>query len=154
MKVGIAWQGNPQYDGDRFRSIPLAQFAPLASAGVELISLQKGAGREQLASLGIDFPIHQLDGPIDDAHGAFMDTAAIIKNLDLVVSCDSAVAHLAGALGTRVWLALSTAADWRWMLERDDSPWYPTMRLFRQKKEGRWSEVIDEVLQDLHDLSG
>lgn len=152
LKIGIAWQGNPKYDGDRFRSIPLAQFAPLASADVELVSLQKGAGREQLASLGIDFPIRELDGPIDEAHGAFMDTAAIIKNLDLVVSCDTAVAHLAGALGTRVWLALSTAADWRWMLNRSDTPWYPMTRLFRQKQLGRWEGVFDEMRDELAQL--
>jgi Flp pilus assembly protein TadD len=149
LKIGIAWQGNPQYDGDRFRSIPLVQFAPLASAGVELISLQKGAGREQLAALGIDFPVRQLEGSIDEAHGAFMDTAAIIKNLDLVVSCDTAVAHLAGALGTRVWLALSTAADWRWMLNRPDTPWYPMTRLFRQKQLGRWEDVFEEMRKEL-----
>jgi len=153
LKVGIAWQGNPKYDGDRFRSIPLVQFAPLAFAGVELISLQKGAGREQLSNLGIDFPICEFEGPIHENHGAFMDTAAIIMNLDLVVSCDTAVAHLAGALGARVWLALSTAADWRWMLDRSDTPWYPMTRLFRQKQLGRWEDVFEEMRIELTKLS-
>ena len=145
LKVGIAWQGNPKYDGDRFRSIPLAQFAPLASAGVELVSLQKGAGSEQLAGLDGNLPVRELEGPIDELHGAFMDTAAIIQNLDLVVTCDTAVAHLAGALGARVWLALSRASDWRWMLDRSDTPWYPTMRLFRQSQLGCWDDVFEQM---------
>ncbi len=101
LKVGIAWQGNPDHDGDRFRSIPLVQFARLAGSGIELISLQKGAGREQLAELGGAFPVRELEEPIDERHGAFMDTAAIIQNLDLVVTCDTAIAHLAGAQARR-----------------------------------------------------
>jgi hypothetical protein len=148
-KVGIVWQGNPLHEGDRFRSIPLTAFAPLASAGVELVSLQQGAGREQLAGLGGDFLVRELPGPIDESHGAFMDTAAIIANLDLVVTCDTAIAHLAGGLGAPVWLALSSAPDWRWMRDRSDTPWYPTMRLFRQKKLFDWDEVFDEMRSEL-----
>jgi tetratricopeptide (TPR) repeat protein len=152
LKVGIAWQGNPQHEGDRFRSIPLAEFAPLASTGVELVSLQKGFGREQLAGPGANFHVRELEGPIDELHGAFMDTAVIIANLDLVVTCDTAVAHLASALGARVWLALSKAPDWRWMLDRSDTPWYPTMRLFRQSQLGRWDDVFDEMRSELAQL--
>jgi tetratricopeptide (TPR) repeat protein len=153
LKIGIAWQGNSEHDGDRFRSIPLKQFARLAGSDIELISLQKGAGREQLAALRGMFPVRELQGPIDELHGAFMDTAAIIQNLDLVVTCDTAIAHLAGALGGRVWLALSTAPDWRWLLDRPDSPWYPTMRLFRQTQLGRWDEVFDQMRDELQRLS-
>ena len=109
----------------------MAHFAPLASLpGVRLISLQKGFGSEQVAT--VDFPVLDLSGRLDEVAGPFMDTAAVIRNLDLVVTADTAIAHLAGALGVPVWVALQFSADWRWLLGRDDSPWYPTMRLFRQ----------------------
>ena len=131
FKIGIAWQGSRDYPSDRWRSIPLAQFAPLARLpGVRLISLQKGFGSEQVAT--VDFPVLDLSGRLDEAAGPFMDTAAVIRNLDLVVTPDTAIAHLAGALGAPVWLALQFSPDWRWLQGRDDSPWYPTMRLFRQ----------------------
>jgi Flp pilus assembly protein TadD len=149
LKVGIAWQGNPKQKADRFRSIPLLKFAPLAQIGVELINLQQGAGREQLTELAGKLPVRELDGPIDELHGAFMDTAAIIANLDVVVTCDTAIAHLAGALGARVWLALSSVPDWRWMLERSDTPWYPNMRLFRQSQRGRWDDVFERMRTEL-----
>ena len=97
FKVGIAWQGSPGYSGDRFRSVPLVQFAPLALAGVELISLQRGYGAEQLAALAGEFAVRDLNDDFDRQHGAFMDTAAVIRSLDLVVTSDTAVAHLAGA---------------------------------------------------------
>lgn len=149
FRVGIAWQGNRAHKGDRFRSIPLACFAPLAITGVELISLQKGDGCEQLAGIATQFRVRDLGNDFDERHGTFMDTAAVIKNLDLVVTCDSAVAHLAGALGAPVWVALSFAPDWRWMLERTDTPWYPTMRLFRQKVLGNWDDVFQTMQREL-----
>ena len=131
FKIGIVWQGSRDYPSDRWRSIPLAQFAPLARLpGVRLVSLQKGFGSEQIAT--VDFPVLDLSGRLDEAAGPFMDTAAVIRNLDLVVTPDTAIAHLAGALGAPVWLALQFSPNWRWLLDRDDSPWYPTMRLFRQ----------------------
>src|SRR5262249_54779530 len=130
FRVGIAWQGNPQRAWDHpHRSIPLAEFAPLSRVnGVRLISLQKGAGSEQLRNA--EFLVASLDSSEEEAVGAFTATAAIMKNLDLVITSDTALAHLAGALGVPVWLALSCAPDWRWLLGREDSPWYPTMRLF------------------------
>jgi Flp pilus assembly protein TadD len=150
FKIGISWQGNPTYRGDRFRSIPLRWFAPLAEIpGVRLISLQKGAGTEQLAEIGNLFPVTDLAGELDEQSGPFMDTAAVMKNLDLVIASDSAVAHLAGALGVPVWVALPLAPDWRWLLDRSDSPWYPTMQLFRQGQQGDWQGVFEEIKKAL-----
>ena len=148
-KVGIAWQGSTTFPGDRFRSIPLAHFAPLAQPGVELISLQKGPGVEQLAALAGHFGVTDLGDHFDQQHGPFMDTAALMKNLDLVITSDTSIAHLAGALGVPVWVALSVAPDWRWLLEREDSPWYPTMRLFRQTSFDDWQPVFQRMADAL-----
>ncbi len=128
---------------DRFRSIPLAEFAPLAEVpGVQLVSLQKHAGSEQLAELDGRFDVVDLAASLDAETGAFMDTAAVMCSLDLVVTSDTAAAHLAGALGVPTWLAVSSSPEWRWMHERTDSPWYPTMRLFRQREQGDWASVF------------
>ncbi len=144
FKVGIAWQGSRDYRFDRWRSMPLDCFAPLARLpGVRLISLQKGIGSEQVAR--VDFPLLDLSGRLDEVTGPFMDTAAVISSLDLVVTANTAIAHLAGALGVPVWLALQFSPDWRWLLGRDDSPWYPTMRLFRQTTFGQWSDVFQRM---------
>jgi tetratricopeptide (TPR) repeat protein len=154
FRIGIAWQGNAAYRNDRQRSIPLTHFAPLAElAGVRLISLQKGPGTDQLLALDGRFAVHDFGDQFDEANGAFMDTAAIMKNLDLVICSDSAIAHLAGALGVPVWLVLPAVPDWRWMLEREDSPWYPTMRLFRQTKAGDWDEVFKRIGKMLRDYA-
>jgi hypothetical protein len=153
FKIGIAWQGSMQHPFDRFRSISLEEFAPLARPGVTLISLQKGSGSEQLAHIAGRFPVTDL-GPIDEAGGAFTDTAAIMKSLDLVITSDTATAHLAGGLGVPVWVAIPAVPDWRWLLGRTDSPWYPTMRLFRQGPSRRWDEVFAEMAQELTLLLG
>jgi tetratricopeptide (TPR) repeat protein len=146
LRVGIAWQGSPTYGEDYLRSIPLGYYAPLARLpGVRLISLQKGPGTEQLAALVGDWGIHDLGPGLDEERGAFMDTAAVMACLDLVITSDTAIAHLAGALGVPVWVALPDACDWRWLLERPDSPWYPTMRLFRQRRGGSWDEVFARI---------
>src|SRR5262249_10954115 len=124
-KVGIAWQGNPRHRLDRHRSIPLAQFAALAAVpNVQLFSLQVGAGVEVLSDA---VPVTMLFQP-GDRGVDFADTAAVMQHLDLIVSADTAVAHLAGALARPVWVALAAVADWRWLLKRRDTPWYPTMR--------------------------
>jgi tetratricopeptide (TPR) repeat protein len=150
VRVGIAWQGNPTFRGDRQRSIPLKCFAPLAQIeGVQLISLQKGPGTDQLHDLGDQFPVVDLGTPLDDAAGAFMDTAAIMQNLDLVICSDTAIAHLAGALGIPVWVVLSLVPDWRWLLQREDSPWYPSMRVFRQTQYGRWDDVFQSIASEI-----
>jgi hypothetical protein len=150
FKIGISWQGNPKYRGDCFRSIPLRCFAPLAQIpGVCLINLQKGAGTEQLAEVRNLFPVLDFADELDQQSGPFMDTAAVMKNVDLVITSDSAAAHLAGALGVPVWVALPSVPDWRWLLDRSDSPWYPTMRLFRQKERGNWQGVFEEIKEAL-----
>jgi hypothetical protein len=149
LKVGIAWQGNPQHP-DEGRFMPLTTFAPLAAVqGVRLISLQKGAGREQLRT--VPFSVADLGSDLDEAAGAFMDTAAVMMNLDLVVTADTAVVHLAGGLGVPVWLAVPAVPNFRWLLDRADSPWYPTLRLFRQKTPGDWRAVFEEMREALHE---
>jgi tetratricopeptide (TPR) repeat protein len=149
LKVGIAWQGKPTHLADRFRSIPLAQFAPLARDGIELVSLQKGFGTEQLADVAGQFRVRDLGPDFDTTHGALMDTAAVMKNLDLVVTADTVIAHLAGALGVETWIVLTLVPDWRWMFERSDTPWYTSVRLFRQSRIGDWPEVFERVAQAL-----
>ena len=151
LRVGITWQGYSGNANDQLRSIPLACFAPLALPGVQLISLQKGPGVEQLTEVANNLAVRHL-GQFDEERGAFMDTAAVMKNLDLVITCDTAIAHLAGGLGVPVWVALQLAPDWRWMLARRDSPWYPTMRLFRQKKFGDWPGVFADMADELKQL--
>ncbi len=144
LKVGLAWQGDPRNKADRYRSIPYEHIAKLSqTSGVRFFSLQFGSGREQLQSG--DSAICDLGEELGDFH----DTAAIVKNMDLVITCDSAPAHLAGGLGVPVWVALSWTADWRWLLERSDSPWYPTMRLFRQENLGDWGEVFEQIRTEL-----
>ena len=146
FKIGIAWQGSQEYALDRWRSMPLACFAPLARLpGAQLISLQKGFGAEQIAK--VDFQVLDLSDRLDEVAGPFMDTAAVISNLDLVVTADTAIAHLAGALGAPVFLALHFSSDWRWLRDRDDSPWYPTMRIFRQRALGQWLDVFECIAQ-------
>ena len=139
LRIGIAWQGNPRYRRDHQRSFRLAQLEPVARvAGVRLFSLQKELGTDQIGELGERFSVSDLGSRFTD----FMDTAAVIRNLDLVITLDSSLAHLAGALGVPTWVAIPVAADWRWLTDREDSPWYPTMRLFRQKRWGYWDEVF------------
>jgi len=150
FKVGINWQGNPKYGGDRHRSIALANFAPLARiAGVRLYSLQKNEGYEQLKDFTARFAVTDLGPRLDEAAGAFMDTAAVMRNLDLFITSDTSVAHLAGALGVPVWVALSATPGWPWLVEREDSPWYPTMRLFRQEKLMEWGPVFERMAGEL-----
>jgi tetratricopeptide (TPR) repeat protein len=150
FRIGITWQGNTRHAWDRHRSFPLKQFAPLARApGIQLISLQKGAGTEQLAEVKGRFPVRELAGELDASSGAFVDTAAIMKSLDLVITPDTATAHLAGALGVSVWLVLSAMPDWRWMWRREDSPWYPTMHLFRQDGLDDWRPVFERMAGEI-----
>jgi hypothetical protein len=117
--------------------------------GVCFISLQKGAGSEQLRALADRLHVINLGSRLDETSGAFMDTAAIMKNVDLVITSDTAIAHLAGALGVPVWLALSFVPEWRWLLRREDSPWYPSMRLFRQTEAGDWKGVFDRIAKEV-----
>jgi tetratricopeptide (TPR) repeat protein len=152
FRIGIAWQGNPKHRHDCFRSVDLSVFAPLANVpGVRLVSLQKGPAREQLARCG--FPIHDAGETADETAGAFMDTAAIMKNMDLVISTDTAIPHLAGAVGVPVWLALPHAPDWRWRDHGETTAWYPTMRIFRQPSRGSWEPVFEAMRRELTHLT-
>jgi hypothetical protein len=146
LKVGISWQGRKTFPGDRVRSLPLENFAPLAQVpGVQFFSLQKAPGSEQLPPFADRYGVVDLSPALE----TFLDTAAAMLNLDLVVTSDTAVAHLAGALGVPVWVALSRVPDWRWLLERSDNPWYPTMRLFRQTRLGDWPPVFQAIAEEL-----
>jgi Tfp pilus assembly protein PilF len=146
FRIGIAWQGNPEYRRDRHRSFPLSRFAPLAQRpGVRLFSLQKGFGSEQKGAIAGRFPLIDLTGQLAD----FMDDAAFVKNLDLVITPDTSLAHLAGSLGVPVWVPMPVVPDWRWLRDRDDSPWYPTMHLFRQKTWGDWDDVFARIAENL-----
>ena len=141
-KVGLAWAGSPTNTNDRSRSIFLAQFAPMAAArNIMFFSLQKGDAARQAAFPPPGMPIIDHTDELRD----FADTAALISHLDLVITVDTAVAHLAATMGKPVWILLPFIADWRWLLAREDSPWYPTMRLFRQNAIGDWPEVISRV---------
>ena len=150
FRIGIQWQGNPAYPKDRFRSFPLRQFGVLAHLpGVSLVSLQKGAGAEQLRN--VDFPVFELGSRLDETSGAFCDTAAVMRSLDLVITTDTSIGHLAGALGVPAWIPLTTVPEWRWLWGREDSPWYPTVRLFRQARRDAWDEVFGRMRACLQD---
>ena len=150
FRVGIGWQGNRRYRFDRQRSIPLVEFAPLAKVGdVRLVSLQRESEGGQLSAVKDEWNVVDLGGHLDHQSGAFMDTAAVMMHLDLIVTSDTSIAHLAGALGRPVWVALPMVPDWRWLLDREDCPWYPTMRLFRQCRSGDWPEVFQRLASEL-----
>lgn len=140
-RVGLVWGGNPRHENDANRSMPVAALAPLLERqGITLFSLQVGARPADRAWLG-QSPVQDLAPELGD----FADTAAALSHLDLLVSVDTAAAHLAGALGRPVWLLLPFVPEWRWMLTRDDSPWYPTLRLFRQTARGDWTELMARI---------
>jgi hypothetical protein len=154
LKVGICWQVDTHNDMSKLpiarRGYPLHCFAALAHVeGVSFYSLQKYDGTEQLAALPSHFKMHVFEN-LDDAAGPFMDTAALMKNLDLIITVDTAIAHLAGALGCNVWLLHPYAtADWRWIHGRADSYWYPTMRIFKQREAFGYEQVLQEVKEAL-----
>jgi tetratricopeptide (TPR) repeat protein len=150
FRVGIVWQGKSTGDVDIGRSIPLRSFAPLCRIpGLTLISLQKYDGAEQLAHLPPGMTVETLGAEFDAGSDAFVDCAAVMMNLDLVISSDTAAAHLAGALGRPVWIVLKHVPDWRWMMDREDTPWYPTARLFRQARRDDWDEVFERIAAEL-----
>jgi Flp pilus assembly protein TadD/glycosyltransferase involved in cell wall biosynthesis len=148
LKIGIAWAGDPKNPINRRRSCPLNQFLTLLEIpGVTLYSLQKGAAAADLAQIQHDNLI-DLGEQLQD----FADTAAVVQQLDLVVTIDTALAHLAGALGHQVWVVLPFAPDWRWLLHRTDCPWYPTMRLFCQPRSGDWHSVFTQIREQISKL--
>jgi hypothetical protein len=143
-RIGIVWAGRPTHNNDLNRSVSLSTFAPIAAlGGISLVSLQKGPAQSAIADYSDRAPLLNLGAEIAD----FVDTMAIIETLDLVITVDTAVAHLAGAMGKPVWILLPYAPDWRWLLERSDSPWYPTARLFRQRSPGDWDSVARAVAE-------
>jgi hypothetical protein len=145
MRVGVVWAGSPGYVNDARRSIALDLLAPLAEVGgVTLFSLQKGRGADA-GRPPSDLPLVDFTVSLTD----FAETAALVEQLDLVISVDTAVAHVAGAMAKPVWTLLPFDPDWRWMLYRSDTPWYPTMRLFRQRAPDDWKGAIEEVRQAL-----
>lgn len=155
FNIGICWQGNPARKIDATRSIPLAHFQALADVpGVQLISLQKHHGLDQLGSTPVGARVQLLGDDFDEGPDAFLDTAAIMQGLDLVVSSDSVMGHLAGALGRPAWIGLRYVPEFRWMLDRADSPWYPSLRLFRQPAMGDWAPLFAAMADELRKIVG
>jgi FkbM family methyltransferase len=148
LKVGLVWAGNPKHERDRFRSISLSMLAPLLDVdGAQFFALQKESSVDLASQANVSPKLVDLAPLLND----LCDTAAVIEALDLVICVDTAVAHIAGALGRPVWVMLPAAGDFRWLIGREDSPWYPTMRLFTQRQLGEWNEVIARVAQALMD---
>ncbi|MGP8265711.1 MAG: tetratricopeptide repeat protein [Beijerinckiaceae bacterium] len=152
LKIGICWQGSRLGTelGKSFHICELQNISKLP--GVRLISLQKNEGSEQIAELPDGMKMETLGEEFDAGFDGFLDSAAVMENLDLIITTDTSIAHLAGALGRPVWILLPFVPDWRWLLDRDDSPWYPTARLFRQTDTGNWRGVVDRVREALRDL--
>lgn len=148
FRVGLAWAGNPDHKNDHNRSMALRMLAPLLDCGVQFVSLQKGVRDQDRAFLAERRDIADLTQHLTD----FNETAALMSCLDLVISVDTSVAHLAGALEVPVWTMLPFNPDWRWLLSRSDSPWYQSMRLFRQPKRGDWASVVGDVCRELESL--
>jgi hypothetical protein len=138
MKVGIVWATNSSYLNSAARSVPIRYFLPLTrESRIQCWSLQVGPAVADTPGGMVDLSEELID---------FAETAAVISGLDLVITVDTAVAHLAGSLGKPVWLLLPYASEWRWLLDREDTPWYPGMRLFRQTRPGEWGDVLDRVV--------
>ena len=150
LKIGLAWAGSPTFKGDRTRSMSLDRLEPLSQVGgVTFYSIQKGAAAAQAEQPPSGLQLVNLSPDLQD----FADTAAVMSAMDLVITTDTSVAHLAGALGRPVWVMLQFVPDWRWLLDRQDCPWYPTMRLFRQNSPGDWAGVIASVVRELGEYS-
>ena len=148
LRIGLVWSGNPKHKNDRNRSIPLRMFSGILDADAIFVSLQKDPRPDDTAVLRERTDIVDLSAYLTD----FSETAALVSCLDLVITVDTSVAHLAGALGCPTWMLLPHTPDWRWLLHRDDSPWYPTMRLFRQTETQDYASVLDRVKTELRKL--
>ena len=150
FKIGVSWHGSTIKTG-RGRSYPLQSLRHVAALpGIRLISLQRGTGVEQLESLPAGMRVETLDESFDAGPDAFLDTAAVMQCLDLVISCDTSIAHVAGALGRPTWVVVKRVPDWRWMLEGTRNPWYPTVEVFRQTVDGAWDDVFARIHRKLH----
>jgi hypothetical protein len=144
-RVGLVWSGNPNNPIDARRSIRLRDWLPQLPADFQYFCLQRDLRKDDAAALDSSATVFSYDDELLD----FPNTAGLCECLDVVVTVDTSLAHLSGALGQRTWLLLPSAPDWRWMRDRDDSPWYPTMKLYRQKAVGDWNEVFSRVAADL-----
>jgi hypothetical protein len=145
-RVGLVWSGNPKHTNDHNRSLLLANFLPLLSSQIEYVSLQKEVREVDALILNSNPHILNFASHLNN----FVDTAALIESLDLVITVDTSVAHLSAALGKETWVLLSNVPDWRWLLDREDSPWYPSIRLYRQAVIGDWASVLNKVKSDLN----
>jgi len=146
LRVGLAWAGNPNYKADPQRSMTLETLLPmLRCPGVNWISLQKGDAAGQLADLPRDVRVWDASSRDRD----LAETAAVVVSLDLVITTDTCIAHLAGAMGKPAWIMLPHLADWRWMQDDETTPWYPTARLIRQTKSGDWGGVLERIIAEL-----
>ncbi len=159
FKIGICWQGNSNYSTAFLRTVVAAKSMQLQKfnalggiPNVSFYSLQKQTGTDQLQVSTLNFDLKVFETDFDESRGRFMDTAAVIKNLDLVITIDTSISHLAAAIGTPVWIMIPEPPDWRWMIERADTPWYPNMRLFRQPTVGDWDSVLALIRQELSDV--
>lgn len=164
LKIGICWQGtgDNNVSPSLNKNIPLNIFAPLAEhPKIHLYCLQKVNGLEEMTALPSTFKLHLFDDDFDQTHGRFMDTAAVMHHLDLVITVDTSIGHLAGALGVPVWLMLPHKTDWRWYLSKhhstdqeewEESLWYPSMRLFRQEEPGNWEGVMQNIVKNLQEI--
>ena len=154
FRIGINWQGNPNGKIDEGRSAPLRHFLRFAAVpGVRLISMQKNHGLDQLKDVPEDIKIELLGDDFDTGKDAFLDTLAVLENLDLVVTTDTSLIHVAGGYGARAFVALKESPDWRWMYDRADSPWYPSIRLFRQTAFGVWDDVFERMTDAIRELT-
>jgi len=148
FRIGINWHGN-----EVAKSIPLECFIPIARIpGVRLYSLQKVKGVEQLAALRDRLPVVDWTAEMDTGPDGFVDTAAVMANMDLIITCDTSVVHMSGAMGLRTWMALKWFADWRWLRDRLDCPWYPSMRIFRMARKNDWAGVMAHVAEEVKAL--
>ena len=150
LKVGVCWRGDAAHGDHKF--MPFPYFEQLANIpGITVYSLQKNEPTSSLkpADKAQGTRIQQFDSDFDGTHGRFMDTVAVMKNLDLIITVDTSIAHLAGGLGVPTWVVLPFPAEWRWLTHGDTTPWYKSMRLFRQKKYGNWDDVFDQIIQEL-----
>jgi len=145
LRVGLVWSGNPKHRNDHNRSVPLRMLLRILDVDATFVSLQKEARPDDAAVLRERTDIIDLTACLTD----FTETAALVNCLDLIITVDTSVAHLAGALGRPTWILLPYKPDWRWLLDRDDSPWYPTVRLFRQTERRDYAEVLDRVRAEL-----
>lgn len=150
MRIGICWQGNPGHHADPYRSLPLKMFRPLMEIpNISWISLQHGFGSEQMGTVDFGDRLHRLPANLDQSGGAFLDTAAVMRGLDLVITTDTSAGHLAGALGVPTWLLLGRVPDWRWGLSGGTTPWYAAHRLWRQQTVGDWDSVLAAIAAEL-----